>query len=96
MAVSDYFLQYQITAQSDMRVRWQACVATEADRAGLEIDPEEWADAHRWDYAVTPGWTAAVASAVAAGNDAWPSDGTVITDAMILGRTQQLMGIGAP
>jgi len=70
---------------------WQreiACAATE----GID-DPQNWADAHRWQLAGQPGWGDAWSSALAAGNPTPGRDPAVIPDAWILAGVQALNNV---
>ena len=78
MAVDPYLLR-----------RITAAAATEV----ADMDPEEWADAHAWVLASSPGWAEAWDSAEAAGIPLPGQDEGVITDGMILAAVQ---GVDAP
>lgn len=97
MASSEYTLIYGITVEAALLQRLYACAAVEADRADRDnFYPEPWVSERRYEYAATPGWSAAVASAEASGNENWGSDPGVITDGMILSRTQELLAEDPP
>jgi hypothetical protein len=71
-----------------LRNRVTACAAQQ-QLAGRFLDPPDptiWAYQHRWTWAASPGWGAAMESAVADNNPG--SDPTIITDGMILSTVQ--------
>ena len=95
MAQSSYYIGYLISVTGDLSMRVAACAQAEADRASVDIgDPEAWAQTHRWDYAMAPGWVAKVESAVENGITDWGKDPAVITDGDILATVQPMMSAG--
>lgn len=77
----------RMVTDTDLQMRITACAAQE----GI-IQPERWSEAKRWDLAVTPGWAAAYASALANPEIERPGDDPgVITDGMILSAVQPLV-----
>ena len=88
-----YLSVSQMTQSSSLSQRISACAAVEQTSGNPPAgDPETWTWEHRWDWASTPGWSAAWDSAVAGGVDNPGADDTVITDGMILSRVQELAG----
>lgn len=81
-----YWDMAQIAQDGDLTNRVQACAAQEITGA----NPYQWAADHMLLLAAQPGWDAAWASAVAAGNPRPGKDPAVITDGMILSATQLL------
>ena len=80
-----YWDTAQMAGNGELWQREIACAATE----GI-TDPQNWADAHRWQLAGQPGWADAWASAVAGDNPAPGRDPGVITDSMILSGVQSV------
>jgi hypothetical protein len=76
-----------MVADTDLTSR----VAASAAQEHAPGDPAGWAFDHRWDWAAQPGWDAAWASAVAAGNEHPGQDAGVITDGMILSAVQSIL-----
>jgi hypothetical protein len=76
----------RMAIDSDLQSRVSACAAQEQD-----ADPVQWMADHMLNLAAQPGWDAAWASAVAAGNPAPGRDEAVITDGMILSGVQALV-----
>ena len=90
--MSDYTVGGLIQADPHMRRRVACCAMQEASNAVIDIgDPEVWAEAHSWEYAVTPGWVPAWASALESGVLEIGNDPAVITDAMILSSIQPMV-----
>jgi hypothetical protein len=71
---------------ADLAARVQACAAQEVDG-----DPYQWQSANMLDVCASPGWDAAWASAIAAGNENPGRDPAVITDGQILSAVQSLL-----
>jgi hypothetical protein len=84
-----YLTQDAIRQSPALFARVRMCAAEQG-----APEPERWAQDHRDQVAVTPGWDAKWASALAGANP--PADPgaaeDVITDLDILARVQQLMG----
>lgn len=83
MAYTDVFLLF---SDRDFYDRCTAAVALE----GETINPTAWVSQYQWELAATPGFGEAYAYALATGNERPGWDATVITDAQILSRIQQL------
>jgi len=86
-------MQNSIANSLGMHVRIAQAAAQE-DAPG---DPDEWARANRRDWASAPGWEDAWASAMVGHEDDNPPydpgmDEAVITDGMILGQVQAMLG----
>lgn len=84
---SEYFAQYEITMDSDFRLRVTACVALESSMT----NPDAWVETNKWEWATAPGWAGKVATAIDAGNDAWGKDTGVISDTDILAVIQPMV-----
>ena len=94
MAESSYYVGFLLTEDPDLKSRVAACAQQQADTADpprLIGDPMQWAEEHKWEYAMAPGWVAKVESAMASDNQAWGRDPAVITDQDILSWTQPQM-----
>lgn len=88
-ALSSYYVGYLIKEDISLGRRVAACAQEQADTANVDIgDPEAWATAHSWAYAMAPGWVAKVESAIISGVIDWGQDPSVITDSDILSWTQ--------
>lgn len=88
-ALSSYYVGYLVQQDEALRVRVAACAQQQATGASVDIgNPEEWAEAHSWEYAMAPGWVGKVESAIVNGIVAWGQDPTVITDQDILSWVQ--------
>jgi len=70
----------------DLVARVQACAAQEVPGE----DPYQWVAVNMLELCASPGWDAAWASALAAGNPSPGRDPAVISDAMILSAVQAL------
>ena len=82
-----YLTQDAIRESPSIFARVRMCAAQQG-----APDPERWAQGHRDQIAVTPGWDTKWASARASANPDPGADEAVITDLDILARVQQLMG----
>lgn len=80
-----YKTQAKMADDAELRSRITACVATEGD-----TEPVRWAFENKWLISAQPGWDAAYAYAIAAGNTHPGDDEGVITDAMILSAVQAI------
>ena len=87
----DTYLDIANAADSFNLQRRVAAAAAQQDAPG---DPSQWALDNRLGWASAPGWGAAWASAVAAGNPDPGADPAVITDAQILAQVQLMLGTG--
>lgn len=88
-ALSSYYVGYLIQQDEALGKRVAACAQQQSDQASVDIgNPEEWAQAHSWEYAMAPGWVGKVESAIVNGIVEWGQDPTVITDQDILSWTQ--------
>lgn len=87
-----YWTISEMAADNDLTRREAACYAQEPDADG---DPTTWALANGLALAAQPGWDAAWASALAAGNEQPGRDEAVITDNQILAAVQLLLGVSA-
>jgi hypothetical protein len=83
-------------SSSSLMGRCSAAAASEVSAGSAEGDTRylaSWMSARSWDLAATPGWADAWESAEAGGiTDPGDNEG-VITDSMILSRTQQLLAL---
>jgi hypothetical protein len=84
-----YWTVSEMALDNDLTRREAACYAQEPAAAG---DAQSWALENGLALAASPGWDAAWASALAAGNPAPGRDEAVITDGMILSAVQALIG----
>lgn len=83
-----------IQKSSTLAERCMGGVAQEVVAGSIEGDTSDipgWVSLRMWDYAASPGWADAWASAVIGGMTDPGSNPGVITDSMILSRTQQLL-----
>ena len=88
-ALSSYYVGYLVQQDVSLSRRVAACAQQQATGASVDIgNPEEWAQAHSWEYAMAPGWVGKVESAIASGIIEWGQDPAVITDQDILSWTQ--------
>lgn len=89
VALSSYYVGYLVQQDASLRRRVAACAQEQATTASVVIgDPEEWALAHSWEYAMAPGWVSKVESAIVSGVVEWGQDPSVIADGDILSWTQ--------
>lgn len=85
-----YKTQAKLAEDTELSPRITAAVALEGER-----EPVQWVYANRWQLSAQPGWDAAYAYAIAAGNTHPGDDEGVITDGMILSAVQALRGTEA-
>jgi hypothetical protein len=89
MAESSYYVGFMITEDVDFKNRMAAAAQQQANEQGKLIgDPVAWANEHKWEYAMAPGWVGKVESALVANNENWGRDPAVITDQDILSWVQ--------
>lgn len=87
--LSEYYVGFLVQQDVSLKRRVAACAQQQATAASVDIgNPEEWADAHSWEYAMAPGWVAKANSAIVGGVVEWGQDPSVITDQDILSWTQ--------
>jgi hypothetical protein len=77
---------YEMSQDPYLRYRITACAAQENVQT-----PDAWAYSHALKLAASPGWEAAWASALAAGNPNPGKDEAVISDGQILAAVQLLL-----
>jgi hypothetical protein len=80
-----YKTQAKLAEDTEIRARITACVASEG-----ELEPVRWVHEKRWLLSAQPGWDAAYAYAITAGNNHPGDDEAVITDGQILSAVQAL------
>jgi hypothetical protein len=85
MAYSDIAL---LAVDNDFINRIAACASSEGEK---ELPPDQWANAHRWELAGTPGFGDKYSSAIAGGIARPGNDPAVISDADILSAVQPLL-----
>lgn len=89
VALSSYYVGSLLQQDASLGKRVAAAAQQQADAATVDIgDPEEWAAAHSWSYAMAPGWVPKVESAIVSGIVEWGQDPAVITDQDILSWVQ--------
>lgn len=86
-----YKTQAKMAEDTELFSRIFACVASEG-----ETQPVRWAFDNKWLISALPGWDAAYAYSLAAGNTHPGDDEGVITDGMILSGVQALRPAEAP
>jgi hypothetical protein len=95
MALSEYHVGSMIQQDPNLRRRVAACAQQQASVNVVDIgDPEVWAEANSWEYAMAPGWVAKVSSAIESGVLEWGNDPAVVTDGDILSAIQPMV-VGA-
>jgi hypothetical protein len=80
-----YKTQAKLADDLEIRARITACVATEGEK-----EPQRWVTENKWLLSAQPGWDAAYAYAITAGNNHPGDDEGVITDGMILSAVQAI------
>jgi len=87
-----YFDQATLSRDGDFAQRLAACAAVELNLG--DTAPLDWAFAHQWTVAASPGFADAYASAVAGGVERPGADPSVISDGEILSAVQTLFPDG--
>jgi len=89
MALSSYHVSSMIQLDPSLRRRVAASAQEQGVAASVDLgDPEVWAEENSWAYALAPGWTAKVESALVNGVLDWGNDPAVISDGDILAWVQ--------
>jgi hypothetical protein len=81
-----YYDQAQLSRDGDFNLRIAAAAQLEVDLGDQHA--QDWAVAHQWELAASPGFADAYASALAANNPQPGRDPSVISDAQILSAIQ--------